>query len=69
MQATNAPNLFNDTITTWVDVILPLTLPNLYSYSVPNLFLPKIKIGCRVEVQLKNKKYSAIIARIHNKQY
>jgi primosomal protein N' (replication factor Y) (superfamily II helicase) len=68
MQATNAPNLFNDTITTWVDVILPLTLPNLYSYSVPNLFLPKIKIGCRVEVQLKNKKYSAIIARIHNKQ-
>jgi primosomal protein N' (replication factor Y) (superfamily II helicase) len=66
MPLANTPSLFNENITTWVNVILPLAIPNLYTYSVPNIFEANLQVGCRVEVALKNKKYSAIIATIHN---
>ncbi|MGN6295951.1 MAG: replication restart helicase PriA, partial [Ginsengibacter sp.] len=63
----NAQNLFeNEEISsTWIEVILPLALPTTYTYSVPQSLLPKIKIGCRVEVIFgKNKKYSGIIKSV-----
>lgn len=51
----------------FVDVILPLALPNLYTYGVPIELQEKVIVGCRVEVQFgKRKIYSAIIKKIHS---
>ncbi|MHC1703013.1 MAG: primosomal protein N' [Tenuifilaceae bacterium] len=50
----------------FVDVILPLALPRLYTYSVPAEFEGEIENGKRVVVQFGKKKlYSAIIHSIH----
>jgi primosomal protein N' (replication factor Y) len=50
----------------FVDVILPLALPNLYTYRVPQAFNGAVDVGYRVIVQFgKNKLYSAIVARLH----
>ncbi|MEO6718738.1 MAG: primosomal protein N', partial [Ferruginibacter sp.] len=50
---------------TFADVIIPLALPNTYTYSVPAIFADKIKLGCRVEIVLgKNKRYAGIIKTI-----
>jgi len=49
----------------FVTVIFPLALPKLLSYSVPEEMQKDITIGVRVEVSLKNKLYSAIVAEIH----
>ncbi len=55
----------NHAIDTWIEVILPLAIPKTYTYSVPDAFIKKIKIGCRVEVVFgKNKKYAGIIKLI-----
>ena len=49
----------------FVQVILPLALPKLYTYAVPTNLDHAIKIGCRVEVQFgKQKLYTAIIHEI-----
>ena len=58
-----SPNiLFKEhTATHWANIILPLALPTIYTYTIPTHFLPKMQIGCRVEVELKNKKYSGLI--------
>jgi len=53
--------LFHEDKTMWADVILPLALPNTYTYSIPQHFQHKIKQGCRVEAELKNKRYAGII--------
>ncbi len=61
--------LFNEpTSNLWVEMILPLALPINYTYSIPVELMDKIKIGCRAEVELKNKKYAAIIKNILNKE-
>lgn len=50
----------------FVDVILPLALPNLYTYRVPQALNGTVHVGYRIIVQFgKNKLYSAIVARIH----
>ena len=50
----------------FVDVILPLALPNLYTYRVPQALNGSVDVGYRVIVQFgKNKLYSAIVARLH----
>ncbi len=52
---------------TYVDVILPLALPQAYTYAVPIDLVPFVKIGQRVIVQFgKNRFYSAIIKSIHH---
>ncbi len=50
----------------FVDVILPLAIPKQYSYAVPTDLVKEIAFGKRVEVGLKTKLYSGIIADIHN---
>ncbi|HKR07310.1 MAG TPA: primosomal protein N' [Bacteroidia bacterium] len=51
----------------FVDVILPLALPHLYTYYVPDEFSSLISPGKRVAVQFgKQKMYSALIRKIHN---
>ncbi len=52
--------------TLFVDVILPLSLPNLYTYRVPFELADKVKTGQRVVVQFgKSKLYSALVRKIH----
>jgi len=61
--------LSNHSIYQYVDVVLPLSLRQFYTYSIPNQILEdnKVGIGKRVVVQFgKSKLYSAIILRIHN---
>lgn len=51
----------------FVDVILPLPVQNLFTYSVPEIFVSEVEAGKRVIVPFgKNKIYSAIIRRIHD---
>lgn len=50
----------------YVDVILPLALQRLYTYSVLEEHANKVEVGKRVVVQFGKKKlYSAIIHRVH----
>ena len=49
----------------YVQVILPLALPKLYTYAIPPELEKEIQTGIRVEVQLgKRKQYSGIIYEI-----
>lgn len=55
-----------DRITYFVDVILPLSIPNTYTYRVPFELNNEISIGSRAIVPFgKSKYYTAIIRRIH----
>ncbi|MDF2438302.1 MAG: priA [Bacteroidota bacterium] len=59
--------------TLFVDVVLPLAVPNLYTYRVPHEWNDSVLVGQRVIVQFgKGKLYSALIRHIHEippKQY
>lgn len=49
----------------WAEIILPLALPNVYTYAVPAGLLEKAKPGCRAEVVFgKNKKYAGVIKNV-----
>lgn len=50
----------------YVDVILPLPLDGVYTYSLPPAFAPQVSVGSRVVVPLgKSKRYIAVVYRIH----
>jgi len=52
--------------TFFVDVIVPLGVPNKYTYRVPTAFNEEIQIGLRVIVQFgKSKFYTGIIYAVH----
>ncbi len=52
--------------TLFVDVLLPLHLPDTYTYRVPFEYNDVIKVGQRVVVQFGTKRmYSALVRRIH----
>lgn len=57
----------------FADVILPLAVPLLYTYSVPVPLQQSVAVGVRVLVQLGNRKmYTAVVYTLHNskpKQY
>lgn len=59
--------------TLFVDVILPLSVPNLYTYRVPFDWNGSVAVGMRVVVQFgRGKLYSALVRNIHEvppKQY
>ena len=49
----------------WAEIILPLALPNVYTYSVPMNMVAAAQPGCRAEVLFgKNKKYAGIIKKL-----
>lgn len=51
----------------YCDVILPLPIPNFYTYLVPDLYENTITIGARVVVQFGPKKIlTAIVANLHD---
>jgi primosomal protein N' (replication factor Y) (superfamily II helicase) len=52
----------------YAEVIIPLALPKNYTWSVPASILPQIRTGCRVEVELKNKKYAGVVKRLHEEK-
>lgn len=50
------------------EVILPLHLPNTYTYRVPSELIPKISVGSRVAVQFGKKRiYSGLVAELHER--
>ena len=50
----------------YIDVILPLPLPDFFTYHVPNEWVDAVKIGKRVLVPFgKNKYYAAIVYHTH----
>lgn len=54
---------------TFVEVIIPLPLPKLYTYSVPFHLLNDLKIGVRAELQLgRLGLFSALIYDIHHQE-
>ena len=51
----------------FVDVVVPLNIPGLLTYNVPEIYEENILIGQRVVVELRGHKlYSAIVVNIHN---
>jgi len=57
------------TKTTYIDIILPLALPKLYTYEVCKEFINDLEIGLAVIVQFGKKKlYTGIIKQIHNEK-
>lgn len=51
----------------FVDVILPLSIPGLFTYRIPSVWENKIQVGVRVLVDFGKgeKKYAALTAKIH----
>ena len=53
----------------WAEIILPLALPTVYTYAIPDHLLSMAKPGCRAEVVFgKNKKYAGIIKSVTDKK-
>ncbi|MCH3981965.1 MAG: primosomal protein N' [Prevotella sp.] len=51
----------------YVDVILPLPLDGVFTYAVPDIWAPQVRLGVRVLVPLgKSKTYTAIAVRLHD---
>ena len=50
----------------FAEVILPLPLPGLFTYSIPTALQDVVGVGCRVTVPFgRNKHYTAIIRNLH----
>lgn len=63
---TSSPLFSNDTTRQlFAEVIIPLALPKNYTWAIPEHLKENIHPGSRVEVQLKNKKYSGIVKLLH----
>lgn len=57
----------NTTSIAYANVILPLAVPLLYTYQIPEQLISQIQVGMRVVVQLGNRKmYTAIVYSIHS---
>lgn len=50
----------------FAEIIIPLYLPQNYTWSVPEEWRDVVQPGIRVEVALRNKKYTGIIKRLFN---
>ena len=49
----------------YAEVIIPLALPTNYTWAVPEQWRDHVREGCRVEVELRNKKYAGIVRQLH----
>lgn len=53
--------------TVFADVIIPVAVPNLFTYRVPREYAATIRVGARVIVQFgKTKVVTAVVARLHH---
>lgn len=57
----------NDSQNLFAEIIIPLALPVSYTWSIPDEFKQTVKPGIRVEVELKNKRYSGIVKKFVQK--
>ncbi|MFT7592166.1 MAG: primosomal protein N' (replication factor Y) [bacterium] len=61
-------NLFNDYTSLYVKVLLPLALPQEYTYRIPQEYNEEVAVGKRVMVQFGKKRiYAAIVVEIDEK--
>jgi primosomal protein N' (replication factor Y) (superfamily II helicase) len=59
-------DIFQEEITYFADVILPVPVPRLFTYRVPREFKETVRVGGRCIVQFgKSKVLTAVVARIH----
>lgn len=59
-------SLFEDEITLFADLILPVPIPRLFTYRVPRTMVGLIKVGARVIVQFgKNRITTAVVGKLH----
>ena len=63
-----SPAGMSGSIGMYAEVLIPLALPTTYTWSIPLHFQEAAKLGIRVEVQLRNKKYAGIIKNISSKK-
>ena len=54
---------FSSTLLVYCEVIIPINLPNTYTWEVPEHLQKNIQPGIRVEVLLRNKKYAGIVKK------
>ncbi|MCF0064330.1 primosomal protein N' [Dyadobacter chenwenxiniae] len=60
-------SLFEEEITFFADLILPVPIPSLFTYRVPREMSGMIKVGARVIVQFGQKRViTAVVAHIHS---
>jgi len=53
----------------FVDVIVPVSVPNTYTYGVPVELQEQMSVGLRVAVEFgKRKRYSAVVVNIHDRK-
>ena len=52
----------------YADVILPLPLYSVFTYSVPQEAMASLCVGMRVVVPVRNKFYTAIVERLHDEK-
>lgn len=59
-------SLFEEEVTYFADLILPVPIPSLFTYRVPREMADQIKVGARVIVQFGSKRViTGIVARLH----
>lgn len=72
MNTHESNTMFQDTLSVhgnlFAEVIIPLALPTTYTWAIPPHLQEAATTGVRVEVQLRNKKYSGIIKKIHQQK-
>ncbi|MEP6748671.1 MAG: primosomal protein N' [Bacteroidota bacterium] len=64
-ESTHTEELFKPVHKLFAEVIIPLALPRNYTWAIPSHLQEAAKVGCRVEVVLKNKKYAGLVKRVH----
>lgn len=61
------PDFFEEDITLFAEVILPLSLQKNYTYGIPKEFEESVAVGKRVEIQFGQRKiYAGLIKRLHH---
>ncbi|RXK62678.1 primosomal protein N' [Lacibacter luteus] len=50
----------------YAEIIIPLALPKNYTWSIPDRLLEQVRVGVRVEVELRKKRYAGVVKSIHN---
>ena len=48
----------------FVNVIVPLAIDGIYTYQIPEKWIPLMKVGIRVEVEIRRKLYSGLVSEI-----
>jgi primosomal protein N' (replication factor Y) len=52
----------------FADVIVPIYLPKTLTWGVPNEWADKVQPGCRVEVEVRAKRYAGVVKQLHKQQ-